>query len=71
MSCSVATLDYNTIWMSLVPRPPILCHFYVSEKLGEGGQSLYISSFLQSPKSLESELAQCEEQKKVFLTKGN
>ena len=26
--------------------------------------------FLQSQKSLESELAQCEEQKKVFLAKG-
>ena len=26
---------------------------------------------MQSQKSLESELAQCEEQKKVFLTKGN
>ena len=26
---------------------------------------------MQSQKSLESELAQCEEQKKVFLAKGN
>ena len=60
---------------ALSPGPPLYVTFIMSVKswarAQDWGQSLYISSFLQSQKSLESELAQCEERKKVFLTKGN
>lgn len=42
----------------------------VKSWVGSGNEVNQNHKFLQSQKSLESELAQCEEQKKVFIAKG-
>ena len=57
MSCIVATASF--------PGP------FMSVKSWLGNEINQHHKFLQSQKSLESELAQCEEQKKVFVAKGN